>query len=61
MIKLKKHRVLFLRFCHEDQKAQRYLLGGIEQVIGLHKNSLLTKVSAILKVIVILFIYFYSL
>jgi len=48
-LQLKKHRVLFLRFCHEDQKAQRYLLGGIEQVIGLHKNSLLPKVSAILK------------
>jgi len=48
-LQLKKHRVLFLRFCHEDQKAQRYLLGGIEQVIGLHKSSLLSKVSAILK------------
>ncbi|VVC34865.1 W2 domain,Armadillo-type fold,Translation initiation factor IF2/IF5,Translation initiation factor [Cinara cedri] len=48
-LQLKKHRVLFLRFCHEDQKAQRYLLGGIEQVIGLHKNSLLPKVAAILK------------
>ncbi|XP_015369691.1 PREDICTED: eukaryotic translation initiation factor 5 [Diuraphis noxia] len=48
-LQLKKHRVLFLRFCHEDQKAQRYLLGGIEQVIGLHKSSLLPKVSAILK------------
>ncbi|XP_050430542.1 eukaryotic translation initiation factor 5 [Adelges cooleyi] len=48
-LQLKKHRVLFLRFCHEDQKAQRYLLGGIEQVIGLHKTTLLPKVSAILK------------
>ncbi|XP_050521081.1 eukaryotic translation initiation factor 5 [Daktulosphaira vitifoliae] len=48
-LQLKKHRVLFLRFCHEDQKAQRYLIGGIEQVIGLHKSILLPKVSAILK------------
>lgn len=47
---LKKHRNLLLRFTHGDVKAQKYLLGGIEQVIALHKNMLLTKVPAILKV-----------
>ncbi|KAK7864919.1 hypothetical protein R5R35_008722 [Gryllus longicercus] len=46
---VKKHRILFLRFTHEDQKAQKFLLGGIEQVIALHKDALLPKVSGILK------------
>ncbi|RZF35576.1 hypothetical protein LSTR_LSTR005104 [Laodelphax striatellus] len=50
-IQIKKHRLLLLYFTHEDTKAQRYLIGGIEQVIGLHKDSLLPKVPAILKVI----------
>lgn len=48
-LQIKKHRVLFLRFTHDDHKAQKYLLGGIEQVIGLHKDVLLPKVSGILK------------
>ncbi|XKL66062.1 hypothetical protein PGB90_009482 [Kerria lacca] len=48
-IQLKKHRNLLLRFTHDDEKAQKYLLGGIEQVIVLHKNTLLPKVPAILK------------
>ncbi|XP_063217878.1 eukaryotic translation initiation factor 5 [Bacillus rossius redtenbacheri] len=48
-LQVKKHRVLFLRFTHEDQKAQKYLLGGIEQVISLHKDALLPKVPGILK------------
>lgn len=34
---LKTHRTLFLRFCLNDKKAQRYLLGGIEQLI--HSNA----------------------
>lgn len=42
--------MLFLRFTHEDLKAQKYLIGGIEQIIALHKDSLLPKVPAILKV-----------
>ncbi|KAK7863936.1 hypothetical protein R5R35_012446 [Gryllus longicercus] len=46
---VKKHRVLFLRFTHEDHKAQKYLIGGIEQVIALHKDALLPKVPGILK------------
>lgn len=30
---LKVYRTLFLRFCLEDKKAQRYMLGGIEQFL----------------------------
>lgn len=48
-IQIKKHRILLLRFTHGDTKAQRYLLNGIEQVIALHKDVLLAKVPAILK------------
>jgi hypothetical protein len=50
---LKKYRILFLRFTHEDPKAQKYLLGGIEQVIALHKDTLLPKVPGIFKVIIV--------
>ncbi|PSN43454.1 Eukaryotic translation initiation factor 5 [Blattella germanica] len=46
---VKKYRILFLRFTHEDPKAQKYLLGGIEQVIALHKDMLLPKVPGIFK------------
>ncbi|CAG0917408.1 unnamed protein product [Notodromas monacha] len=46
---VKLHRLLFLRFCHENPKAQKYLLGGIEQVISINKDALLPKVSHILK------------
>ncbi|KAK0163400.1 hypothetical protein PV327_007085 [Microctonus hyperodae] len=45
----KKYRVLLLRFTHDDIKAQKYLIRGIEQVIALHKDSLMTKVPGILK------------
>ncbi|XP_046664664.1 eukaryotic translation initiation factor 5 [Homalodisca vitripennis] len=47
---IKKHRVLLLRFTHDDPRAQKYLLGGVEQVISLHKDSLLPKVPAIFKI-----------
>jgi len=46
----KKYRVLLLRFTHDDIKAQKYLIRGIEQVIALHKDALMHKVSGILKV-----------
>jgi len=46
---VKTHRRLLLRFCHENPKAQKYLLGGIEQVIQLHKDQLLPKVALIFK------------
>jgi hypothetical protein len=55
---VKKYRILFLRFTHEDPKAQKYLLGGIEQVIALHKDTLLPKVPGIFKVILILVLVF---
>ncbi|CAK9819207.1 Eukaryotic translation initiation factor 5 [Anthophora quadrimaculata] len=45
----KKYRVLLLRFTHDDIKAQKYLIRGIEQVIALHKDSLMPKVPGILK------------
>lgn len=46
---IKKHRNLLLRFTHEDTKAQKYLLGGVEQIIALHAAKLLDKVAIILK------------
>lgn len=46
----KKYRVLLLRFTHDDIKAQRYLIRGIEQVIALHKDVLMPKVPGIFKV-----------
>ncbi|KAL0281071.1 UNVERIFIED_CONTAM: hypothetical protein PYX00_002173 [Menopon gallinae] len=46
---VKKYRVLFLMFTHEDPKAQKYLIGGIEQTIGLHKDVLLPKVPGLFK------------
>jgi translation initiation factor 5 len=35
---LKTFRVVFLRFCHDCPKAQRYLLSGVEQVLALHEH-----------------------
>lgn len=46
---VRKHRVLLLRFTHNNPKAQRYLIGGIEQVIALHKDKLVPKVAGIFK------------
>lgn len=45
----KKHRVLILRFTLNDKKAQRYMIGGLEQVLALHKDALMAKVSGIFK------------
>jgi len=42
------HRVVLLRFCHQNTKAQKYLIGGIELVIDLHRE-LIPKVPVILK------------
>lgn len=47
---VKKYRPLLLRFTHEDVKAQKYLIRGIEQIIALHKDVLMSKVPGILKV-----------
>ncbi|XP_055941320.1 eukaryotic translation initiation factor 5-like [Argiope bruennichi] len=46
---VKTHRLLFLRFTAGNHKAQKYLLGGLEQVIKLHKDALINKVPHILK------------
>lgn len=47
---VKKHRNLLLRFTHDDTKAQKYLLAGLEQSIVLHEDKLMEKVPGILKV-----------
>lgn len=46
---LRKHRNLLLRFTHNNLKAQRYLMGGLEQIVSLHSDKLLDKVPGILK------------
>lgn len=46
---MRKHRNLLLRFTHNNTKAQRYLMGGLEQIISLHIDKLLEKVPGILK------------
>lgn len=46
---VKKHRNLLLRFTHDDTKAQKYLLAGLEQSICLHSDKLMEKVPGILK------------
>lgn len=43
------HRNLLLRFCVNDKKAQRHLLGGIEQLIFANKEVLLPKTAHIIK------------
>lgn len=45
----KKHRNLLLRFTNEDIKAQKYLIGGIEQILALHSAKLIEKTAGILK------------
>lgn len=46
---VRKHRNLLLRFTHNNLKAQRYLMGGLEQIISLHSAKLMDKVAGILK------------
>lgn len=46
---VRKHRNLLLRFTHNNQKAQRYLMGGLEQIISLHADTLMDIVDRILK------------
>lgn len=46
---VKKYRNIFLRFTYENKRAQRYLLGGLEQLIIDHKDVLLPKTAHILK------------
>lgn len=51
LLQAKKHRMLILRFTLEDKRAQKYMLGGVEQVIAMHKDLLLPKVSVLLKLL----------
>lgn len=46
---IKQHRILFLRFTHGSHKAQKYLLGGFEQLVKLYHDVLIAKVPHILK------------
>merc|ERR1719402_396704 len=46
---IEKYANLLLRFCHENQKAQKYLLGGIEKTIEIHQATLINKVPHIFK------------
>lgn len=45
----KKYRNLLLRFTHDDAKAQKYLIGGIELILALHAAKLMDKVAVIFK------------
>lgn len=47
----RKHRNLLLRFTHNDVKAQKYFIGGLEQIISLHADKLMDKVPGIFKVL----------
>jgi len=50
MTQMKRYRTLLLRFTQEDSKAQKYLLGGFEQLVGLvYKDDLMPRVPHILK------------
>ncbi|RVE66347.1 hypothetical protein OJAV_G00106310 [Oryzias javanicus] len=46
---IKKYKRHFLRFCHNNKKAQKYLMGGFECVVKLHQVQLLPRVAVILK------------
>ncbi|XP_062715369.1 eukaryotic translation initiation factor 5 [Aedes albopictus] len=46
---VRKHRNMLLRFTHEDSKAQKYLIGGLEQIIALHADKLMDKVPGVFK------------
>ncbi|XP_064538796.1 eukaryotic translation initiation factor 5 [Drosophila montana] len=47
---VRKNRILLLRFTHNNPKGQRYLIGGIEQTVDLHANTLMSKVAGIFKI-----------
>ncbi|KAG5276812.1 hypothetical protein AALO_G00110010 [Alosa alosa] len=46
---IKKYKRHFLRFCHNNKKAQKYLLGGFECLVKLYQIQLLPRVPIILK------------
>lgn len=47
---VQKNRNLLLRFTFNNPKAQRYLIGGVEQTVELHTSSLMSKVAGIFKI-----------
>jgi len=47
--KIEAHKLMFLRFTNDNQKAQKYLLGGIEKTVEQRKEALLPKVPLIFK------------
>jgi hypothetical protein len=49
LLQVKQYRPIFLRFCHGNAKAQKYLMGAIEQIISINKDQLLPKAGHILK------------
>lgn len=46
---IKSSRALLIRFCDGDSKAQRHLLGGIEQLVAERKGQLMGKMAHIIK------------
>jgi len=48
---LEKYSKLLLRFTHENQKAQKYLIGGIEKTVETQEAVLLNKVPHIFKIL----------
>ncbi|KAG1681952.1 Eukaryotic translation initiation factor 5 [Nymphon striatum] len=46
---IKLYRSILLRFTQANGKAQKYLLGGFEQLVQMHKDALMPKVAHILK------------
>ncbi|KAH8299264.1 hypothetical protein KR018_001143 [Drosophila ironensis] len=48
---IRKNRNLLLRFTINNPKAQRYLIGGVEQTIELHTSTLMNKVAGIFKIL----------
>ena len=47
---IKQHKMLLLRFCQKNAKAQKYLLGGFEKIVGdVYKDQLLGSAMKILK------------
>lgn len=50
MEEIKTNKILFLRFCHENKKAQKYLLGGFEKLVGdVYHDKLFVNAMRILK------------
>ena len=50
-MQIKKFKRVFMRFCHENTKAQKYFMGGFEKTVELFREKLLSKVPVILKVL----------